>query len=76
MFEINSKQPVSLKNISLQDFLNLGIRDLAYIRPVFLDDRQAYAIHAADGTPLSVMENMQDAVFAVRQNDLTAVTLH
>lgn len=75
MFDLDSKF-IDLKTISLQDFLNLGMRDIAYIRPVILDEREVFAVHAADGTPLSVLENFTDAVMAVHQNDLFAVTLH
>ena len=65
-----------LKNMSAQDFLNLGIQDIAYIKPVDVEDGTAYAICAADGTTLSVMDTMSTAVTAARQNDLEPVTLH
>lgn len=66
----------ALKALSKQDFLNFGIQQVAYIRPVQVENRQAYAIHAADGTPLSVMDTLGTAVIAVRHNDLEPVTVH
>lgn len=66
----------SLKNISLRDFLNFGVQQVAYIRPVRVEDKTAYAIHAADGTPLSVMESMDTAIIVVRHNDLEPATVH
>lgn len=64
-----------LKNISLQEFLNFGIRDVAYIRKIDIENKTAYAIHAADGTPLTIMETLDSALLAVRHNDLEAVTI-
>lgn len=66
----------SLKHLSTQDFLNFGIRQVAYIRPVSVENKTAYAIHAADGTPLSVLETRDSAIIAARHNDLEPVTVH
>jgi hypothetical protein len=65
-----------LKSLTKQDFLNFGMQQVAYIRPVRVQNRKAYAIHAADGTPLSVMDTIDTAVIAVRHNDLEPVTVH
>jgi len=65
-----------LKNISKQELLGLGIHDIAYIRPILIEGREQYAIHAADGTELSIMDNLQIALGTIMQNDLEAVTLH
>ena len=66
----------SLNKISVLDFLNFGIRHVAYIRPIKVENKAAFAIHAADGTPLSVMESMEAAIVVVRHNDLEPVTVH
>ncbi len=65
-----------LKRLSARDFLNFGIHDVAYIRPVYVENRPAFAIHAADGTPLSVMESLDSAIMVVRHNELEPVTIH
>ena len=65
-----------LKNISSQDFLGLGVHDVAYIRPVDVNGETHYSIHAADGTTLSVMEDENAAIGTIFQNDLDAATLH
>ena len=65
-----------LKNISSRDFLNFGMQQVAYIRPVTLENKTAYAIHAADGTPLTVMESMDVALVVVRHNELEPATVH
>lgn len=72
----NVKASVILKNLSTRDFLALGIHNVAYVKPVMVENRQAYAIHAADGTPLSVMSDMSAAVGLILNNELEPVTLH
>lgn len=65
-----------IRNLSARGFLNFGIQQVAYIRPVKIENKTAYAIHAADGTPLSVMDSMDTAVITVRHNDLEPATVH
>ncbi len=65
-----------LKNISQQDFLNFGVQYVAYIRQIRIEDKVAFAIHAADGTPLSVMDSAASAAVVVRHNDLEPATVH
>lgn len=65
-----------LKNLTSHDFLALGIRDVAYVKKVRVEDKTAYSIHAADGTPLSVTADMNAAVGMILHNELEPVTLH
>ena len=65
-----------LKNLSTQDFLNFGIQQIAYIRPLDVEDKTAYGIFAADGTPLSVMDTMDTAAIVIQHNDLEIATVH
>lgn len=69
-------QNTLLKKLSPRDFLNFGMHNVAYIRQVSVDNKRAYAVHAADGTPLTVMDTMDSAVIVVRHNDLEPVTVH
>lgn len=65
-----------LRSLSPHDFMALGIRQIAYVKPIKLDDTVAFVVHAADGTPLSVHEDADGALLTVRSNELHAVTLH
>jgi hypothetical protein len=65
-----------LKNLTTRDFLTLGIHNIAYVKPVLVENRTAYAIHAADGTPLSVMNDLRSALGLILNNELEPVTLH
>lgn len=67
-----------LKGLSRQDFLKIGLDQIAYIKPVEVDpaQRPAYSICAADGSEIVRMDTIDMALAAVRHNDLHAVTLH
>ena len=66
----------ALKGLSHDDFLNFGMQDIAYTRAVEIEGQAAFAIHAADGTLLSVVESAQDANMLLEQNDLEPTLLH
>lgn len=71
-----------LKGLSTHDFLRIGMNEIAYVRPLSLadvrdgDEKQAFAVYAADGTQLSVLDSMDMAMATLRHNDLLPVTLH
>lgn len=72
-------QPTEL---SVQDFLNVGLDQVAYIRcsePMDADvgnSEDVYVVYAADGSQISIMDSYDTAVAAIRINDLFPVTLH
>lgn len=64
-----------LRRLSAQDFLSFGVQQIAYIRPVEMNGIPAFAIHAADGTPLAFHADENTARAITRQNDMEPVTL-
>jgi len=66
----------ALKSLSDRDFLNFGMQQVAYVRSVQLAEGEAFAIHAADGTTLSVMDSRDTAVITIKHNDLEPITVH
>ena len=64
-----------LRSLSSSAFLSLGVNQIAYIKPVDVMHQTAYALYAADGSRLAVIETLEGAVIAARQNDLDPVTL-
>lgn len=64
-----------LKGLSPQDFLNFGVRDVAYIRDVDVEGESAFAVYAADGRLISIAENHDSAVAIARHNELETVIL-
>jgi hypothetical protein len=56
-----------------QDLVMLGIERLAYVKPVTIEGRSFYAVHAADGTEIAIIANRDVAFATVRQHDLEPV---
>lgn len=65
----------TLKHLSPQGFLALGKGHVVYIKPVMVMNRQAYALHAADGSALMLADSHDAACAIALQNDLDAATL-
>jgi hypothetical protein len=63
-----------------QDFLALGVRDIAYVRPLTIGDgdetKIIFAIHTANGTAVGAAETRELAFSAVRENGLEPVSWH
>ena len=65
-----------LRKISAQDFLAFGLHQVAYIRPVHIEGKPVWSLHAADGTALTIQNDQHLAAVMARQNDLEPVGLH
>ncbi|MBV9735402.1 MAG: DUF1150 family protein [Acidisphaera sp.] len=65
-----------IRHISASQLAQLGVSQIAYIKPVVMNGTPAYAIHAADGTPMAVAAERELAIAAIRQHDMTALLVH
>jgi len=65
-----------LRHISPQEFALLGVQDLAYVKRVTVNDAAVFAIHAADGTQIALLNDRELAFATVRQHDLEPVSVH
>jgi hypothetical protein len=54
----------------------LGVAQLVYLRAGVLDGETAFAIHAADGTALAVVEDIELAVELVSEQGMAFVAVH
>ncbi|NDE90454.1 MAG: DUF1150 family protein [Alphaproteobacteria bacterium] len=64
------------KSISSQNFNSFGLEDMAYVKTVDIEGQKLHAVHAADGTPLTVI-NTRDLAFAtVRQHEMEPLSVH
>ena len=71
-----SKLELLRKNLSSQDFTSFGVDDIAYVKSVMVDGQRVHAIHAADGTPLTVVSERDLAFATVRQHDMSPASVH
>ena len=65
-----------LKALSGKDWADFGVNDMAYLKPVKVEGEARYSIHAANGTPLAVMDTREVAAAAITQNELEALSVH
>lgn len=65
-----------LRNLSARDFARLGADEVAYLRPVTMNGTLAFAIHAADGTPIGAAPSAQLAAAAIRQHEMEPALVH
>ena len=66
----------SSETFTAQDLAAWGVNDVAYIKSITSDEALKYAIHAADGTQMAIMNDRSTAFAAVRQNNLEPVSVH
>ena len=62
--------------LSAQDFAAFGVDLLAYVKPVTLDGNPGFSIHAADGTPLTVVVGRAAAFATIRRHEMEPVSVH
>jgi hypothetical protein len=67
---------MDIRHISTEQLAQLGMQQIAYVKPVVLNGEQGFAIHAADGTPMAVAGNREVAIAAVMQHEMVAVQVH
>lgn len=65
-----------LRNMSPEDFMNLGAGQVAYIRMIEDGKGALYALCSADGRPLSILASFEEAVQSSLSNKLEPVTVH
>lgn len=57
-------------------FTEFGLQQLAYIKSVEINGAKMHAIHAADGTPLTVLASRDLAFTTVRQYEMEPLSVH
>lgn len=62
--------------LSSEKLALLGLETMAYIRPVQVNGRRIHVIHAADGTPLTIVTDRELALITIRQNEMQPQSLH
>ncbi|MGH6938812.1 DUF1150 family protein [Hypericibacter sp.] len=62
--------------MSDQDLAVLGLADVAYLRPVMVDGKPGFAVHAANGNRLGVAPSRDIARAFIHEQELEAVSLH
>jgi hypothetical protein len=67
---------IDIRHLSVEQLARLGVSQIAYVKPVMMNGATAYAIHAADGTPMAVADDRDVAVEAIREHEMLPTLVH
>ena len=73
---MNAQPHSGFQPMSPTDFEAFGVGQIAYVKTVINDGQKAFAIHAANGLPISLVSDRDVAVAMIRQNDLEPFSAH
>lgn len=68
--------PVEIRAMTRAQLRQLGTPRLVYLRAGLVDGQPAYGIYAADGTVMSIVEDVELAIELVAEHGLTFVAVH
>lgn len=62
--------------VARREFSDFGIEHYAYVKPVVISGQRLQSIHAADGTPLTIVPDRDIAFATISRYDLQPVSVH
>ena len=65
-----------IHHLSVEQLAKLGVSQIAYVKPVFVNGTHGFAIHAADGTPMAIAGDRDVAMAAILQHEMVAAQVH
>ncbi len=65
-----------IRHLSAEQLAQLGLQQIAYVKPVVANGSQCFAIHAADGTPMALADSRDVAVAAIMQHEMVPAQVH
>ena len=65
-----------VRHITQAQLQQLGLSQLAYVKPVMLNGTAMFAIHGADGSPMAVAEDRNLALAAIVQHEMIPTLVH
>ncbi len=67
---------IDIRKLTQDQLMQFGMADLAYVKQVFLNGQEAFAIHAADGSPMAMAADRALAVAAIVQHEMVPALVH
>jgi len=65
-----------IRHLSTEQLAQLGLQQIAYVKPVVANGAQCFAIHAADGTPMAIAGDRDVAIAAIVQHEMVPAQVH
>lgn len=75
-FDAPTDTGLDIRHLTPAELMQLGVSHLAYVKPVQMNGGMAFAIHAADGSPMAVAADRDLAVAAILQHEMAAALVH
>ncbi|HET8996797.1 MAG TPA: DUF1150 family protein [Acetobacteraceae bacterium] len=75
-FDGLSRAAAALRRMSAEQFLQLGVDQVAYVRAAQHDGTPFFLVHGADGVPLASVDALEDAVEMAAEHGFEFVTVH
>ena len=69
-------EELDIRNLTQAQLMQLGMAQLAYVKPVWMDGTTAFAIFAADGSPMAVAADCDMAMAAIMQHEMVPALVH
>jgi hypothetical protein len=69
-------QRIDIRHLTVEQLAGLGVSQIAYVKQVMMNGNVAFAIHAADGTPMAMADSCDVAVAAIRQHEMLPTLVH
>lgn len=67
---------LDIRKVTQAQLMQLGMTHLAYVKPVWMNGATAFAIYAADGSPMAVAEDCDMAMAAIVQHEMVPALVH
>lgn len=66
----NGENVIDVHHLTEGQLKSLGVSQMAYVKTIQMNGEVVFAIHAADGTPMAVTDNIKTAFAAVVQHEM------
>jgi hypothetical protein len=73
---VTNEEEADIRHLSAVQLAKLGVAQVAYVKQIILNGAPAFAIHAADGTPMAVAGDREGAMAAIRQHEMVPLSVH
>ena len=67
---------MDIRKLTEEELAQLGMTQIAYVKPVTVNGTVSYAIHAANGLPMGLAEDRDVAIAAVLQHEMVPVPVN
>jgi hypothetical protein len=65
-----------VRHMTVEQLGALGMSHIAYVKPVVVNGMAGFAIHAADGTPMALADDLATAMAAIVQHEMMPLSVH